>query len=307
MTKLRCALAVVTAASSLGLAACSSKSDGSAHGAGSGGAGGRDAGPPPGSPNCGTLAPVDDYAAPGPFPNTTTTDGSGPDGQYTVIMPATLGENGFKHPIITWGNGILTTPALYPGLLSGIASHGFVIIASDSTQVTADLMTAGLDWLIQQNAAGGQFEGKLNTDCAATVGYSLGGGAAVNAGNHAGVLATVSFHGLQGAAASLNGPLLLFTSTADGFVTKSGYVQPNYDGSTKVPTILATLDVPDASATFAGHLYPLGDAGEERAPAIAWLRLWVYGDRGAKKYFYGDDCLLCESPWTDIQRKNATW
>jgi hypothetical protein len=192
-------------------------------------------------------------------------------------------------------------------LLSGIASHGFVIIASDSTNVTADLMTKGLDWLIEQNGAGGQFEGKLNVDCAATVGYSLGGGAAVGAGSHAGVLATVSFHGLPGPAANLHGPLLLFTSTADGFVTKSSFVQPNYDGSTTVPTIMATMDVPDAGASFAGHLYPIGNGGIERAPAIAWLRLWVYGDQGAKKYFYGDDCLLCSSPWTDIQRKNATW
>ncbi len=259
---------------------------------------------------CGTLPPVDDYSLPGPFPDTTTTDGTGPDGTYTVIRPTVLGQNGFKHPIITWGNGITTTPQAYPGLLSDIASHGFVIVASDSTTVTADLMNAGLDWLIAQNAAGGQFEGQLNVDCAATVGYSLGGGAAVNAGSHPGVLATVSFHGLPGAAAALQGPLLLFTSTADGFVTKSGFVQPCYDSSTVVPTVMATLDVPDASASFAGHLYVLennGDGGDERAPAIAWLRLWIYGDLGAKKYFYGDDCILCKEPWTDIQRKNANW
>ena len=68
---------------------------------------------------------------------------------------------------------------------------------------------------------------------------------------------------------------------------------------------LATLDVPGAPADFAGHLYPLNAAGEERAPAIAWLRHWVFGDPDARKYFYGTDCLLCQSPWTDIQRKNS--
>jgi hypothetical protein len=120
------------------------------------------------------------------------------------------------------------------------------------------------------------------------------------------VIATVSFHGLQGSAEALHGPLLLMTSTADGFVTKDGYVKPCYDRSTKVPTIMATLDLPDAPS-FEGHLYPLNDAGVERAPAIAWLRLWVYGDQGARKYFYGDDCVLCGKGWTDIQRKNAAW
>jgi len=291
----------LVAALSLCAGACGSKD--SSNGSVGPGTGVRDAAVGP----CGSLPAVSDYSVPGPFPDTTTTDGSGPDGKYTIIMPSTLGEHGFKHPIITWGNGITTKPSFYPGLLSGIASHGFVIIASDSTNVTANLMTAGLDWLIAQNDPGGQFEGKLNVSCAATVGYSLGGGAAVNAGSHAGVLATVSFHGLPGNAAALQGPLLLFTSTADGFVSKSGFVQPCYDSSTKVPTVLATLDVPDAAPSFAGHVYVLGDAGEERAPAIAWLRLWIYGDSGAKKYFYGNDCLLCKSPWTDIERKNATW
>jgi hypothetical protein len=129
----------------------------------------------------------------------------------------------------------------------------------------------------------------------------------VDAGSHPSVVATVSFHGLEGTAEKLHAPLLLFTSTADGFVTKEGYVQPCYDRSTAVPTILATLEIPGAPADFVGHLYPLDDAGDERAPAIAWVRMYVYGDDGARPYFYGSDCILCKSPWIDIQRKNATW
>jgi hypothetical protein len=86
----------------------------------------------------------------------------------------------------------------------------------------------------------------------------------------------------------------------------------------EVQTFYATLD--DATA---GHLYVadtsanvicsggaalgLGEcrgAPDEQAPTIAWLRLWVYGDQGARKFFYGDDCELCKSPWTMPQRKN---
>ena len=101
---------------------------------------------PPGTGGVGapgsTLPPIDDYSKNGPFMPMTMT-GSGPDGAYTMVRPATLGENGFKHPVATWGNGITTTPALYPGLLNAIASHGFVIIASDSSTVTAAMMTQG--------------------------------------------------------------------------------------------------------------------------------------------------------------------
>jgi dienelactone hydrolase len=236
-----------------------------------------------------------------------TTTASGPDGKYTLIAPAALGENGFKHPLITWGNGIATNPTLYPGLLGGIASHGFVIVASDSTAVNAALMTTGLDWLIQQNDPGGLFEGKLNTSCLATVGYSLGGGGAVQAGSHADVLATVAFHNLRADAANLNGPLLLITSTADGFVPKASNAQLTYDSSAKVATVMATWN-PGEPPSNTGHLTPLGDAGVERAPAIAWLRHWIYGDVGAKKYFYGADCILCErsgvSPNDACNRRN---
>jgi hypothetical protein len=250
--------------------------------------------------------PVTDYGARGPFA-TRVVENTGPDGEYTVFQPESPGQGGFRHPIATWGNGITTTPARYIPLLSTIASHGFVVVASNSTRVTAQLMTAGLDWLIAQNGVEGPFEGRLAVDCAVSIGYSLGGGAAVSAGSHPNVVTTVSFHGLQGPAENLRTPLFLLTSTTDGFVTKAAYVQPTFNRSTVVPTLMATLEIPDAPADMAGHLIPMGDAGEERAPVVAWLRYWVYGDEGARSYFFGEDCLLCRAPWTDIQRRNGDW
>ena len=251
------------------------------------------------------LAPVTDYGAKGPFP-TRIVSNTGPGGAFTMFRPTELGANGFLHPPATWGNGVSTTPDLYTDLLNTVASHGFVVIASNSTGVTAQDVRAGLEWLIMQNETG-DLQGKLAVKCAAAIGYSMGGGAAVGAAAHPNVIATVSLHGLQGAASQLNGPLLLITSTNDGFVTKAQFVKPTYDGSSKVPTIMATLNVPGATPDFNGHLIPLGDAGQERAPLIAWLRLFVYGDEAAKPWFYGSDCTLCKDPWTDIQKKNGNF
>jgi hypothetical protein len=241
----------------------------------------------------------------GPY-TTTIERNTGPDGQYTLFRPEPISPNGERHAIITWGNGIVTTPENYLGLLETIASNGFVIIGSNSTTVTPQLMTAGLDWLIAQNDAG-PLTDHLATDCAATVGYSLGGRGAVESGTHPNVITTISFHGLSGAAESLHAPLFLITSTNDGFVTKAANVQPTYDRSSTVPTLMATLEVPGAVPDNFGHLIPTNDAGEERAPAVAWLRYWVYDDAGARSWFYGDDCVLCQTPWVDIQRKNAEW
>src|SRR5262245_28987207 len=123
--KTPCFVLVAAAASIGALCGCSSKQSAAAQGQ----QGAKDSGSGQNEGPCGSLPPVDDYSIPGPFPDTVTTEGSGPDGNYTLIAPANLGAldgKDFKHPIITWGNGITTTPKLYPGLLSGIASHGFV-------------------------------------------------------------------------------------------------------------------------------------------------------------------------------------
>ena len=250
-----------------------------------------------GGMGCGeTLPAVTDYSKSGPFA-TTTVDNTGPDGGYTVVQPTTLGQNGFKHPVATWGNGITTTPSYYPTLLNLIASNGIVVVASNSSSVTSDDMTGGLDWMIQQNAASGAYQGNLDTSCLVAIGYSLGGGGAVGAGAHPNIVTTVSFHGVTGNSAALKTPLLLFTSTTDTFVTPSGFVTPTYNASA-VQTFYATLtDAGDPSNL--GHLLPvsiLDPTDPEYAPAMAWLRLWVYGDQGGRDYFWGSSALLCQAP-----------
>jgi hypothetical protein len=260
---------------------------------GASGSGGSGSG---GTMGCGeTLPALTDYTKSGPFA-TMTVDSTGPDGGYTAVQPSTLGQNGFKHPVATWGNGITTTPSLYPTLLNLIASNGIVVIASNSSSVTTADMTGGLDWMLQQNTASGPYQGKLDTSCLIAIGYSLGGGGAVGAGAHPDIVTTVSFHGVTGNSAALKTPLLLFTSTTDTFVTPSGFVTPTYNASV-VQTFYATLtDAGDPSNS--GHLLPVSPTDPEYAPAMAWLRLWVFGDQGGKDYFYGANAKLCESPWT---------
>lgn len=259
-----------------------------------------------------SIGPVSgDYSANGPL-QTRTINNTGPDGQYTIVRPSDLGANGTKHPVATWGNGITTNPTFYPQLLNAIASHGFVIIASNSSTVTAQLMTAGLDWMVAQNDAAGEYQGKLNPTCLVTVGYSLGGGGAVGAGAHDHVVATVSLHGVAGLSAALHAPLLLLTSENDAVCTPALMVTPTFEQSS-VQTFYGTMSAAGDTSNL-GHLIPV-DGGlslisapqanlAERAATIAWLRLWVYNDEGAKKYFFGDDCILCKAPWLEARRKN---
>lgn len=280
-----------------------------------GSSGGEGAG---GSENPSPLPPTDDYSAPGPFSDAAMIQGVGPNKNYTLFRPmASLGRDGFKHPIAVWGNGIATTPDQYKSTLTLIATHGFVIAACNDTQAERPCLNAGLDWLVEQNGAPGELQGKLDTSTELTIGYSWGGGAAIDTANRPNVKATVSLYGMpprgETAFEDMHAPLLLFTSTGDTFVHAEGYVTPNYNKS-QVQTFYATRNGPE------GHLYiidegaisciasgllsgPCGSAKAERAPTIAWLRLWAYGDREARKFFFGDDCVLCKSPWS-AQRKH---
>lgn len=288
---------------------CSGSENADPGGGGSSGSGGSSSGGSTSS--CESLPPTADYAAQGPFPDVRMESHVGPNRNYTLFRPGdSLGRNGFKHPIAAWGNGIMTTPDEYQTILKLVASHGFVVIACNDLQAERACLSAGLDWLAEQNTAG-PMAGKLDPTREVTVGYSWGGGAAIDTADRPNVKATVSLHGMPPRVATafdaMHGPLLLFTSTGDGFVTKDQYVTPNYDSS-KVQTFYAALD--DASV---GHLYPVdtdapacvvslalgacGGAERERGPTVAWLRMLACGDREARALFYGPRCTLCQAPW----------
>jgi hypothetical protein len=235
----------------------------------------------------------------GPFTAAPTNSSTGPGNAYTVIQPATLGKlNGapFKHPIITWGNGITTTPATYPTWFSLMVSHGFVVIAANSSTVTPQNMTDGLDWMVQQNSASGPYQGVLDTKCLFTVGYSLGGGGSVASGSHADVVATIGIHPAGGSPLGLKGPLLLFTSETDTVCVATTFVMPVFTAS-PVQSFFAELSKAGDTSNI-GHILPVISPGLELSGTMAWLRLWAYADQGAKKYFWGSSASLCTAPWT---------
>lgn len=306
--------------SDAGSDASSTAADGG--GATSGDAGG-DTGPsmPIAGGTCPGMPAVSDYAAKGPF-DAKVFANVGPGNNYHLFRPdASLGKDGLKHPIAVWGNGIATTPDQYTKLLSFIASHGFVVVACNDTSAERPCLNMGIEWLVQQNTAEGPMKGKLDTSKELTIGYSWGGGAAIDTANRPNVKATVSIHGMPpregNAWAGMKSPLLLFTSTGDTFVSASGYVTPNYNSS-KVPTFYATLQ------ENVGHLYPIDEGAvscvadlllggpcsasiKEQAPIVAFLRLWACNDTNAKKYFYGSDCTLCKAPWKSQSKPADAW
>ncbi len=259
-------------------------------------------GPAAGAP---ALPPVDNYTDFGPFTPVVET-GTGPDGTYTIVRPQTLGDNGFRHPLVIFGPGIGGAMDSMADLQRRIASHGFVVIGRQLDGPPRDAennrrMIAGLDWLIAQNSASGSpFEGKLDVDRAASMGYSVGGTGAVDIGAHKAIVTVISIHG-HSAEAPLHGTLLLIGGTNDVMRDGRSWLAPTYEAS-QVPTFFAL--VKDANHGYPSRAVDGVQAGVEAPAMIAWLRYWIHGDQGARKYFFGDDCVLCTAPWSDTQRKN---
>lgn len=251
------------------------------------------------------LPPVANYSDPGPFA-TVSEGNTGPDGTYTIVRPETLGKDGFRHAPIIFGPGIGGSMDSMMNLLRRIASHGFVIIGRQldggpRNPENNRRMVAGLDWLIGQNStAGSIFANKLDIGNAASMGYSVGGTGAVDIGGHQAITTVISIHG-HSAEADLHGTLLLLGGTNDVMRDGRSWLAPTYEAS-RVPTLFSLVQ--DANHGYPARSVDGVQSGVEAPAMIAWLRYWIYDDQDAKRYFFGEDCVMCAAPWTSTQRKH---
>lgn len=261
---------------------------------GSGGAGGT----PPG--DSGAFPAVASFGSNGPFP-TFTADAVGPGSAFTIHRPSMPGVNpeggaALRHPVITWGNGTGSTPSSYAFLLSHLASHGFIVIASNSTQVGSGVeMLQGVDWVISEdsNASSPMF-GAVDTTKIGATGHSQGGFGTMQAANDPRITAIAPIQGASARGITLHGPALLLSGSMDTTVTPAS-VRSAYDSLSGVPLFYGELSTADhTNWIFDGFT---GNSGYT-APVTAWLRAHLMGDDTARAPFYGASCGLCtDAAW----------
>lgn len=278
-----------------------------AAGGGAGGVSGLGGGGGTGVDAPSSLPPTDDYSDFGPF-DPTSESNTGPGGNYTIVRPQTLGEDGFLHAPIIFGPGIGSAPSTMMNLLERIASHGFVIISRqlDGAPGNAEnnqRMIDGLDWLIEQHTtSGSDFEGMLAVEHAVSMGYSVGGTAAVDVAGHDAIVAVVSIHGHQAEPLEeSSATFLLIGGENDTMNDGQSWLAPTFD-ALEAPALFSLVEGADHG--YPGRSVDGVQAGVEAPAMIAWIRHWVYGDQEARAYFFGDDCVMCSSPWTATERKN---
>ena len=103
--------------------------------------------------------------------------------KFDVYYPTALGQGGFQHPILTWGNGTNSLSSNYAYFLKHMASWGFVVIAAqDKNAGSGQTILDAANFLIAANSNPASiFFHKLNTSQIGAFGHSQGATGAINA------------------------------------------------------------------------------------------------------------------------------
>jgi hypothetical protein len=233
----------------------------------------------------------------GPFA-TTLEEKVGPGMAYTMFRPKDLMR---RHPVITWGNGTGTTPPVYRALLDLYASHGFIVIASNSENVaqgTPPPMLDGVTWVLQQDMTAGTalFE-HVDRDHIGATGHSQGAFAASSAGLDERIKSIAPIETL-GASRGLHGPVLGLCGTMDTTVPCSSNMR-SFSAIADQPVMYAELKAADHT----NWIFSPSGAHPYWVITNAWFRVHLMGDTALRPMFYGADCKYCKDDAWVIMRK----
>ncbi len=258
------------------------------------------------------LWPEADPSQPGPF-EVATENEVGPEAgepeedgtvpRFTVFRPENMDESGLCHPVITWGNGTGSTPNLYGGLLKHLASHGFVIVGSNSTNVARGEprpMNVGIDWILEQNEdPTSALYHRIDTAHIGATGHSQGAVATSQASSDERIVTSLPIEGAQ-PQRDLHGPAMFFCGGQDDIV--------GCDGAVRALESVTTLPAMYANYLSVDHGSWLSFGGNSRTDVevaiTAWMRVHLMADNALRPWFYGESCELCTNSDWEIDRKN---
>jgi pimeloyl-ACP methyl ester carboxylesterase len=216
---------------------------------------------------------------------------------YTLFRPKNL-ENGRKYPVITWGDGTCSNPQTFATILKHLASHGFLVIASNYRQVgDGTVMLHAVEFILSENEnAQSALYGKVDTKMIGATGHSQGSMATVTVGADERIIATVPIQGANASAIkAVKGPTFLIAGEKDTTVAPSG-IESAFNAAA-VPAVYGL-------ALGADHTMPPVSPAPILGPITAWFKIHLANDTTARGMFYGDACTLCKDPLWTVKRKN---
>ncbi|HWA78230.1 MAG TPA: hypothetical protein VG937_38105 [Polyangiaceae bacterium] len=222
--------------------------------------------------------------------------------KFTMFRPKDLAEGGLCHPIITWGNGTGSTPNLYKSILNLFASHGFVVIASNSKNVAQGdpkPMLVGVTWVLQQNEdPASPLYHRLDPTHIGATGHSQGAMATSQASGDSRIVTNVPIEGAM-TQRNLHGPSMFFCGGLDDIVGCNG-AQTALNAVTTLPAMFANY----LSVDHGSWLSYSGKPSVVIGTVNAWMRVHLMADDALRPWFYGASCKLCTDTGWQIQQKN---
>jgi hypothetical protein len=212
---------------------------------------------------------------------------------YTIFRPACMKE-GEKYPVITWANGTCGLTHGYAPLLATVASHGFVIFASNSswtgTPPTDKVQLRALDYAAALNEDPDSiYYQRLDLDKIGAMGHSQGAGATRTAASDPRIKALIMWNG----GTSNDKPFLYVSGDRDLGGTTAASLANGTNAATQPGAWIFYHQVLETGGGSTGHLVLMEQPDRVVDMAIAWWQYMLNGDEEAKKMFVGDDCGLC--------------
>lgn len=222
---------------------------------------------------------------------------------YTIYSPQQLGANGETHPVITWGNGTGATPSMYSGLLRHLASYGFVVVCSNSTNTgTGKAMIAGIDLMnSENNSSSSAFYQKLNMNAVGACGHSQGGGGTINTAKDSRVKCSVPLMPAPAYTTGIQGPMFIIAGSADTILRPSlikSYVFNRYKGTAVYGELQG-----------ASHMAPCGisPSTDILKYVTAWFKLYLMNETDLKGMFFGTGSTISQdAKWKVSVKESVT-
>jgi hypothetical protein len=208
---------------------------------------------------------------------------------YTVFRPANWVE-GETYPIITWGNGTCAYPGSYSAVLGHVASHGFVVVASNGRFVSNGAQKNALDFMFAANDdQTSPYYHRLDTAKVGAMGHSQGSAAtATVAASDARIKYVILFNG----GASAAKPFLAISGDRDiGAPTVASYAA----GTNGAPmgAYIFYHKILQTTGTITGHLVLMMQPDRVVDATTGWWQYMLKGDTKARDLFVGSSCGLC--------------
>jgi hypothetical protein len=216
-----------------------------------------------------------------------------------IFRPAVskYGQGGVRHPLLVWGNGYTNTVDIWQGFLGRVASYGFVVVAPEQTQVTANQMNAALDYVLRlANDPTSEDCGKIDTTKIGSTGYSLGGMGAISVGSNARITSTFVFAS-NGGVNNLKSPWGVIGGDQDT-TFKWTAIDAAVTGSTQ-PAFGAALVGVSHNGVAAN--------GKAQEGYIGWMRWRFMSDRAGHDMFVGPNCQICTDAAFSAVAKTSTF